>query len=683
MRLHNKLEIVYNGESKVFYNNLVLNVYNSIKSLLAYNNCIAVGSGTASTESTDTTLGFTLGVFESEIEDYNFNPKNGNIFVSKSVNLNGKLDSDVSISEVGIAVDNSSTPNIVNRFLLTDSDGVPLPIEYKSGKDLIIIITLYLSFDEANSNVCLFDVESPFLARLLGIDIVEDGVDAGFTASKCNICTPTEGVLAPFQILSDQVPATLTAEVVEDKLNLKIVADFSGEIVYGVAIRYAGVLCLYQNCYDTATLVDAQLSATTDRNMTITLTEPRIACIESVYDVETGSSPALMIVDFDRYATRAGEFIERPFGDFEYNNCEQIFTCNNGKLVMFLQDGRLDGYKVNGVAFVKIDTSEIPVSNIKDVKMVDKSLFIRYYYPETNTYDLKYFIFDGTGYRLGTITLKEPTDFAWIDWDVAQTNTKNGYGLIYVCDTCTRLLWLLDDLETKTATEHAKRVIDMVFVRVKALHGCNISEATFYGITESNGSYTTYYIDASSETAQPGKAVIQYMLITRASGCTTPLSVPGFVMAVDNSKKYFTSVRLYMSSVPDNRNANYNQGENVYYANVSTTGKYVARVSTGNILSLYYYEFDKTSIHPFENTYDLGEDGTIKNIIILNGIALLFFANSDKKVLALPLIEENFTAGPITVGHPAIANVKIAKLPGVDESYQNGMNMVLTASVSL
>ena len=87
MRIHNKLEIVKNGERFVYYNSLLSSVLNEIKDQNAYFNYLVVGSGSEPTTQDMVGLQSPSHTFQLELDSYNINRDNGVIYIKKSATV--------------------------------------------------------------------------------------------------------------------------------------------------------------------------------------------------------------------------------------------------------------------------------------------------------------------------------------------------------------------------------------------------------------------------------------------------------------------------------------------------------------------------------------------------------------------------------------------------------------------
>ena len=665
---------------RVYYNKMCAGAIGAIQSLSAYNNYFAFGGGTLDTVGSEVALQNFLFSVPSTIEEYNFNASLGDIFVTKSYNFGDSLHEEMQFSEVGIAISGEENATIIDRFVTKNDLGEVEPIVIKKDAEVIVKITLYLKLDSTNTNVKFFNVQSPLFARLLGVNILEGNPEPELKASVCYVGGDTKSVDLPeFSISANAITISPTISVAGGVIKFEGQFTINNQVLRGLVFYFCGVSCFYINCYDFAeTTAKTLQNGELDKDRSLILTDKYIKNIEKIIIDSAGLETKVWYQT--PYSLELGEINLKPFGDYEYNNCNNFLYNTSGSMLMYITDGRIDIYYRKDAVFKRVDTSLIPTKNFLKAKFLDEYLFIRYFDPESNKYSFLGFMLDPDALKMvdfGFVDTILPT-LDWVDWDMAVCySTYYPHTLIaQLQDKC--------HIYTMGRDEDGKYVLsddwayDYQFTNVFAQHKSELCDAKYYGFTTNEkGEKVTYYIKNSTDVEQkPTIKVIQYILFTRTADMYY-VNANSYTLGVDNSKQFYDSVRLYLSSIGAERNANFSAGTGCIRAFFSQDGRYIAKVMNTGKVEFYFTKFDRMQQTKFVNSYTIPAGRTIKRIDIVGRVALIFFNETDAKVVAIPFICDYMYIENIPSGLEYTVYYNVSDLPGSSGQSVNCKNQML------
>lgn len=652
MKLHNKLEIITNENgvkrTRAFENTILPSVLSEISNNNPYNNYFAFGTGTGETVGSETKLqNFSFAV-KSNLDEYNFNPSVGDVFVTKAYNFGGEPHDEISFSEVGISGGGADNPTIFDRFVIKNAEGEVEPVVIAKNAEVIIKITLYLSIDKENSNVHFFNCQSPLFAIILGVNILETDVPLELKASECYIDGGFLDTDAPaFNISQNLLDVAVTPTLHSGNLKLSVATSIQNKVVRGIVFIFGGVSVFYINCYNLATIESKTIeNVTVDKDRSLMLADKNVKDVYKLVfhlgDTESDDFESTSW-NYVPYALELGEPITSPFGEFDYTNADEFISNTEGSLFLFRVNGRLDMYYRTGAVFKKVDTSNILPQGIKEIRFVDEYIFIRYLDSETNKYSLLSFVLDKETLKMVDFGFRDSMfqTMEWVDWDICKSNASDpGHGLIVqTAEMC--YVYSLGKDENGVYKILSTATYNYQFTNVLAEHRSDVSDAMYYGFTTSDaGVKTTYYIKSlQSVEVKSNAKVIQYILFTRTDDIAY-VKAKGYTLAVDNSLKYHDNIRLYLSSVCVPRNANYSAGTEYTKAFFSEDGRYIAKVVAGDRIDFVFTMFDRMSQFSFKNSYKIPTGKSIKRVIIVGRVALISFNEADTKMIAVPFVSD-------------------------------------------
>lgn len=691
MKIHNKLEITESGETKVIYNTMLPAVFDYLENFEAYNNYLVFNSGALIGEDGEQKDLSEANVFKSVVDSYNFNAQNGQIYITKQIDFGSVLHDEFTFCEVGISGDKGDNLKLVNRFVIKNESGEVESVTIKKKTDAVVKITTYIDLN-SESTAKYFDVQSPFFAIILGVVLDENleprSVDDEMREESSNLSMrlayfdkPTMGGSQLIQILESEVPITVEITKEIDNVNFKVTASITDMAIRGVVFCYGSVPCFFVNCFDLFGGEVVEFAGMPNSDGLVTISDDYIYEIVERVSVLSESSEITSPYDAEHfYGMDYGEPILNPFGDMDYSSSEKRYFNTEGNLVLFLMDGRVDMYHLNGAYFEKIDTEEVNPVNFLDARIVHDLLIVRYFNESTYNFEINFYLHKNLKmYKLSL--LEDLTNTDWVDWDACgcqgvirtnQPNIKELYALIYSYTggtTIDRFQIDTDKLTIKPLSE-LRKIIEVEFVRVIAENEYGEYNACFYGIQKTDASsYSTYYINQNMdvELKTTANSVIKYITVSRTDSLDV-VHAGAYTLAFDNSKAYQDAVRMYMVSVSYSRNANYSLGDTVERAYFSSDGRYVARLLNTGDLRFAYSEFDRATQYKFAGSdYTLPAGKTVKRVDIMGNVILITFNEEGSKMIELPILANKVYVDYLLPDYPARIKYKKANILGGSE----------------
>ncbi len=690
MKIHNKLEIIEGGKTKVFYNTMLPAVLDYLKNFEAYNNYLVFSGGVLLDETGEQKNLSEANVFKSVVDSYNFNAQKGQLYITKQIDFGSVLHDEFTFCEVGISGDKGDDLKLVNRFVIKNESGEVENVTIKKKTDAVVKITTYIDLN-SESTAKYFDVQSPFFAIILGVMLDENSEPISVENDKrkedCNLSMrlayfdkPTTGGSQLMQILESVVPIDVEVTKEVDNVNFKISATITDTAIRGLVFYYGTVPCFFVNSFDLFGGEVVEFTGTPDADGSVTIDDDYIYEVVERVSVLSESSEITSPYDAEHfYGMDYGEPILNPFGDMDYSNCEKRYFNTEGNLVLYLMDGRVDMYYLNGAYFEKIDTEDVSPVNFLDAKIVHDLLIVRYFNESASSFEIKFYIYKNLKmYKLSL--LEGLTNTNWIDWDACgcqgvirtnQPNIKELYALIYSYTggaTIDRFQVDTDNLIIKPLTE-LRKIIEIEFFRVIAENENGEYNACFYGIKKTGtSSYSTYYINQNMdvELKTTASSVIKYITVSRADGLDV-IHAGAYTLAFDNSKAYQEEVRMYMVSVSYSRNANYSLGDTVERAYFSRDGRYVARVLNTGDLRFAFSKFNRAEQIRFVKDYEVPEGKTVKWVDILGNAILIAFNEEGSRMIELPILANKVYVDYLLPDYPARIKYKKANILGGSE----------------
>lgn len=510
-----------------------------------------------------------------------------------------------------------------------------------------------------------------------GATTTESSLASRFSAKKAYFYKPSNGNFPLTQISDNSLPVSVTIEKESGGVNILLGCSVFGETFRGVVIYYNNKPCFFVNSYDLQDFETVEYTGEPTTDGSIIFTDDHIFEVVERVSILSETSEITSPYNAEHYyGLDYGETINNPFGEMDYSNSTKQFFNAEGTLSMYLIDGRVDMYYLNGVVFQKIDTTAVQVQNLLEARIVHDLMIVRYYNAETEVQTVKFYLYK----NLKMYELTQIGAFAnnsWVDWDACDwqgvirhstPHIKELYVMIYAYEGGATIDRLQVDANNLTVTllSDSRGTVAENFVRVVAESEYGETNACFWGIKKiSDSSCYTYCITGKEnmEMRSSANSVIKYITFFRAENLKI-IHAGRYTLAVDNSKVYQPAVRLYLSSISVPRNANYTMGENCVKAFLSQDGRYIAKVLDTNEIQFFFTGFDRMSQTAFKKTFPIPSGKTIKRIDIVENVALIVFNEAGSKTIELPFLADKLYITYFTPGFQARVKYKKTNLLG-------------------
>lgn len=510
-----------------------------------------------------------------------------------------------------------------------------------------------------------------------GVTTTESSLASRFSAKKAYFYKPSNGTFPLTQISDNSLPVSVTIEKESGGVNISLGCSVLGETFRGVVIYYNNKPCFFVNSYDLQDFETVEYTGEPTTDGSIIFTDDHIFEVVERVSILSETSEITSPYNAEHYyGLDYGETINNPFGEMDYSNSTKQFFNAEGTLSMYLIDGRVDMYYLNGVVFQKIDTTAVQVQNLLEARIVHDLMIVRYYNAETEVQTVKFYLYK----NLKMYELTQIGTFAnnsWVDWDACDwqgvirhstPHIKELYVMIYAYEGGATIDRLQVDANNLTVTllSDSRGTVAENFVRVVAESEYGETNACFWGIKKiSDSTCYTYCITGKEniEMRSSANSVIKYITFFRAENLKI-IHAGRYTLAVDNSKVYQPAVRLYLSSISVPRNANYTMGENCVKAFLSQDGRYIAKVLDTNEIQFFFTGFDRMSQTAFKKTFPIPSGKTIKRIDIVENVALIVFNEAGSKTIELPFLVDKLYITYFTPGFQARVKYKKTNLLG-------------------
>lgn len=501
-----------------------------------------------------------------------------------------------------------------------------------------------------------------------------------FSAKKAYFYKPSNGTFPLTQISDNSLPVSVTAKKESGGVNISLGCSVLGEPFRGVVIYYNNKPCFFVNSYDLQDFETVEYIGEPTTDGSIIFTDDHIFEVVERISILSETSEITSPYNAEHYyGLDYGETINNPFGEMDYSNSTKQFFNAEGTLSMYLIDGRVDMYYLNGVVFQKIDTTAVQVQNLLEARIVHDLMIVRYYNAETEVQTVKFYLYKD----LKMYELTQVGTFAndsWVDWDACDwqgvvrhstPHIKELYVMIYAYTGGATIDRLQVDANNLTVTllSDSRGTVAEDFVRVVAESEYGETNACFWGIKKISDSNCYIYCITGKENMEmrtSANSVIKYITFLRAENLKI-IHAGSYTLAIDNSKIYQQTVRLYLSSISVPRNANYSMGDNCVKAFLSQDGRYIAKVLDTNEIQFFFTGFDRMSQTAFKKTFPIPSGKTIKRIDIVENVALIVFNEEGSKTVELPFLADKLYITYFTPGFQARVKYKKTNLIGGED----------------
>ncbi len=635
MYLHNKI-VVRNGRTNMtFHNKMLKNATVAIQDFSDYFNYISLGVGDGPTLDTTTGLESFTKSLKLELSEFNIDPSDGELFVTKSVVINEK--EDFSFSEAGVSNSPDSSETI-NRIVL------PEPIFYSPGDALSISVTIYLELQKDERSLAFMAGENNFVGLILGHNF--NGKQSHqFTACFGHNKAPNDE-----STVYDKMPnEESSVDIVKDVGIIKFKSVLPTPC--GVAETIIGMdgvpVIRYSNYFhpDSSTTTKT-LTANADAGMSVRLDDKYIKSVDEVLDKTTNS----IVFDFvvEPFGVDLGTVNYSPFGEFDYTKDSVRFLSNDGNAIAFLVDGRLDYYILQYGVLRKMDTSAFVNENLVTLRLHNDIILARYYDESENRHYTKYFYLKNEKLLEGNVTFSFGTEVEnklWNSFCLNICNALNSYIFGFITDVDTYMGYLVRDDNAGTLTGTLYYTIGKPLDTFYVTSGSNLEDAYGAGYKESDDSLGCYVLRSTGQTFFT-KSGAKYLLYKY--GCEV-IANRGYFYATYNDRVLASTCKLLMFCDSLNFSSNvshYNYVDRAYW---SSDGRYLISIENSGV-SLKYYTFARAQ-STFEKVIS-DQDVPVSSIDEIVGLSnlILIFRNDGIGVVSVPIIESSAMVSPMRAG---------------------------------
>ncbi len=694
MKLHNKLNIIKDGKVvKTEYNTMTAGLSNYISAFVPYNNFLVLSTNTSAVSGNEYALSHIVCSKRSEVENSNFNPLKGSLFVTTRANIQNNSSEDVSFLKVAISAEGllgsetgelefgesaseieANSANIVDCFVLKNSSGEPENFVLASGESIEVEVTVYLEFSKSSSNLNICGANNPFCAMLMGVNILEPSENA----PELTLCAggnhnPTSTTITrtnATDLTELESSCMVSAGVDRPVVNFNITGSTGQSAIKELVVCYGGVACMRINNFDECELSELVQTTglTADKGCEVTLTQDMIA---EVVDVVEESSGAHIDFNVTRFGRTFGDVCERPFGEKDYNDAEVKYYAIDGKMVAYVVDGQLDIYLNKKGEFKKLNSSNISAKNLEKMVMGFGFVVARYI---KSTYKRKMVVyklqndeyFSEVELKIKDLNLEEP-----FVWDFNRCAMPNTYGLIVSGGNFTKLIFLQYLPEQNLLESTVEWVSDKVYDAVAVAEACNAGDLAGYAYSASypSGSNSVYIVNG--EFCNTTLNSLSWNLYTKLSP-NCPKTGDGFITgAYYEPNIYKPRVTWFTCYNLKSNTLLLAKTDKAMY--VSQTGREIIGIQNTGRFFAYHVSSD-CAVKKYYPTFN-GVDGKkVKDIAILDGVALFYF--SDGSPIKSVLMGNDYVKiGPVVASQKYTVKYYRYVLPGSSEEKTINVNI--------
>lgn len=407
MKLHNKLVIRKGGQEFVSYNNVLVSAVENLSEFKPYFLFLAIGEGGDETKFNQVNLYDCKKVYPLKTVEYNFNPLNGNLFLTKKLEIDPLDTTPLKIVEVGVCGEDSDNPKIANRFLANGGE----PIYRDVGEGMSFEVTINLLVD-AENKVVFTGGENPFVKFLLGDMEFSEGGPKFYMAKGTNKTSNSE-VVSRDAVGLKKYPVSVTNnfEWVFSTLESSLVADLGSGVVEEVLLLMGDEVVARCNTADCSGKIEGkELSLTADWDNMATINEFGVSEISSVYDETAGEN-----VDnytLFKFGTTFSNEYQEAFKGFNFSKSTERLVSKDGDKIAFIHDNTMSIFDFSGEVPIQMPT-DVPVdmSGVYLIVFLMDRLILKYYDEETDTYGIRLYIYYDNAWRTRSFSLSTNESF--------------------------------------------------------------------------------------------------------------------------------------------------------------------------------------------------------------------------------------------------------------------------------
>lgn len=421
--MHNKLVINFNNKKYLSYNKMLPFLLEAIKEGLLFNEYLAIGSGGAETKDDDDRLQDYKTTIKTETVSYNFDPQNGELFVTKRAVISKDHPLPIEIMELGLTpFQNEKNPKIVNRFVVEGG-----PIIRDKGDEISFEVTIYLGQNE-DSMLVFTGGENQLVRRLLG----EDSNNQSEWSLARGENTASNLVIVNYEDFSGRIfPAE--GEFVLDKENGRVEISISGSVGKGtlneLIVFYNKQAVMRLNVAESfgGGEDSGEASVVVDKDLSISLMVP---AVKEVVSITSSSGEEITGYSLSYFGTGFLDVSYDPFLGRSFSKDFSRCVAKDGDRIIFYNKETNEKYvyAYDSQIMTLRESSRIDVSNAVFISIQNNFVILKnysggeysvnpYHYDANNRYTLKtWYVIPDNSYP------KARSEYEWANMDVGSTS---------------------------------------------------------------------------------------------------------------------------------------------------------------------------------------------------------------------------------------------------------------------
>lgn len=390
MLLKNRLTITTKDKTIVSYNNLLTPTIEFLSEFKPYAEFVAIGTGNKETTEDMERLESWAKTLPLVTDSFNFDPMNGELFLTQKLVLDEDNPTALEIVEIGLTADSvNPNPKIANRFLANAGASIFRdPYE-----EMTIEITVYL--EQNNENTVKFTGGSnPLVKFLLGGGAetpVSFGLARGYDQSpNSEIVKRTIDSVEPVEGL-----VSVTTDLSTHSIEFKIETDLGFGVVDEILLIFGNSVVARENVKEVSGVVSGMtLTFTADADNMVTINENGLNSVTKVTNSSTGEEIAFST---RKFATSFQSVESEVLAGFGITASTPRVIERTGKKLGFIVGNSLKVFDFSGDEVVEHDTSVVNMTNAYLYAMYDKFIFLKIK-NSFNSFDVRAYELVGNSY---------------------------------------------------------------------------------------------------------------------------------------------------------------------------------------------------------------------------------------------------------------------------------------------
>ena len=353
MQIRNEIRIFVQNKEFVFHNTITKNGTKAICSLKEYGKFLAIGTGRSALNGEE---GFASlhSVWETQIEDKNFDISKGDLYLVRSAEIVPICD--IEISELGLLCYDRSAKDLFNYVLIVDENGENTTIKLEAKKSVRVSVKIVLELSP--DSVFFFKSNNTLVGALLGSGAITENTKF-FLLGGANMAPNNSLQNIPLFLNPNEGKFEAFAKLKQDE-NGKFCCVFECEQIFEKHTSFTELILFVEdepvarfNMQTQANEIEIERLLTSSRLGTIDFGF-HINEIQSLQKVQEDA-----LVDVSNYSLDHQVFdgfgysISVPYND-SFNHALSRFVSSSGKTILFYMGGQPYVYRFENMAFTQI-----------------------------------------------------------------------------------------------------------------------------------------------------------------------------------------------------------------------------------------------------------------------------------------------------------------------------------------